>query len=1178
MNYWYNESEEIRMRAEMSTRPGLAIFLFGRPEVLRENQTLPPLATQKTQSLLAYLIIHCNRSHLRDELAALFWGDRDDAHAHHSLTTALWRIRRLLGKEYLLSDSTRVQFNPHSAFWLDITEFEKRVKRIPANPADLAAAVDLYRGDLLEGFYDDWCIEERYYFESLYLDALKRLVDWHEARSNWGEVLVYTQKYLAHDSLMQNMHLARIRAMLALGDRAGARHQWQVCCETRQQELHALPSPEVLREAEDLLGAEFTIPLLIEPLPEKKPPPWNQLERPPFVGRRQEMAVLQALWEQAAQGRGHMIFISGEAGVGKTRLTEEFAALVRWHGGMVARGHCFQSEHILPNQLLGEMLRDLVRQENEILLGLPAWARNELARLVPEWNPPKVQPTSSTGPLQADQQSILFTAMVTLIRQFASQSPLLVVLEDLHWATFTTLAAIHYLVRRTGDVPVLYLATFRPEDVFQNPALSSITAQLTRDGLAQNLALERLTREEIAELVQRTMNAEAGYGNRLYDHTQGNAFYTIETLRALAGAPLPEGRLPVPDTVRDLIQSRLEQLSPTAREWITWAAVAGRAFDLELVRRACGVDENTALEAVDELLRQGFLCEASGMAGSDYEFVHQLVHQATYMGIHHRRRRRLHRLIGEAMEGLIKDHSSAASTLAYHFDTSGEFEKALQYHDLAAQVTATDFAWQEAEEHLGRMLWLIEQLDPQQGDSEYLHRRGQILIRRAELHSLQARLKERDADLEALNALADNHCDEYLRLQTRIQRARYLNLDARYEQAIGIAREGLILAEQLQDNAAHSYLLSQIGFAHYFLGKPKSALCSLDTALRMTPETDSETRRHILHILGYVHFHLGNFGCALACQQESLAMHQTIGDYNGMIWAGLDMAATFQKMGRMVEAAEYLNRYLQLAQHIGARSAEVYGRIQLGSWYLCQGNYPAAEETFLQALANQEGLRTEHARVAAEVGIGFAFYHLGYGAKAQDWFEQAVGRARPIQHLRRAVEALIGLGLIACDAGQYPAAHTFLGEAVAIARESDCRGNLAAGLAALARAERRCGNLALSLAHASEATRIAEEIGWPAIQMWGELETGLTRLSQGDPETALVHTRRAVDLAPQCDESWVGSEQVYRAHARVLQALGHIEAANEAERFFEGILEAKANRILNPRPRQHYREFAKRNI
>ncbi|WP_299028902.1 AAA family ATPase [uncultured Thermanaerothrix sp.] len=1164
------------MQAEESTRPSLVVYLFGRPEVFRDNQLLPPLATQKTQSLLAYLIIHRNRSHLRDELAALFWGDRDDVHARHSLTTALWRIRRLLGKEYLLADSVSVQFDPNSSFWLDVAEFEKRVKRSSHEPVDLALAVDLYRGDLLEGFYDDWCLEERYYLEALYLDALKRLLDWHEAQGNAQEVLVYAQKYLVHDPLMQNVHLAAVRALVTLGDLTGARRQWQLYCETLQQELHALPTPETLKQAENLLGAYFTVPLSLGPVGVKTPPHWDVLDRPPFVGRGREMNALQACWEQAIKGHGHVVLISGEAGVGKTRLTEEFAALVRWHGGVVAHGRCYESERILPHQLLTEILQELIQQEGQLWLELPIWTRNELARLIPElYLPTQSAPLPSS--MLPDRQAILFHAATMLIRQFASRTPLLVVLEDLHWATETTLAAIHYLVRQTFDVPVLYLATFRPEGVLQTHTLTDTTAQLVRDGLAKHLLLERLPIEAVADLVQRTMNYKAADIKRLYEHTQGNAFFTIETLRALAVTPFSEGTLPIPDTVRDLIQSRLGRLSPLAREWITFAAVAGRSFDLDLVRCATGVDEDTALEVVDELLQRGFLCEGSGATGSDYEFIHHLVHETTYLGIHHRKRQRLHRLIGEAIERLYGDVASVSADLAHHFDAGGEMKRALHYHGLAAQRAISVFAWQEAEEHLKRMLGLIERLDPGCNSAEYLHRRSQILIDRAELCSLQARLEERDAHLEALRMLAESSGDAYVRLQTKVQRARYLNLDSQYEQAIQVAQEGVVLADRLQDKATYCLLLTQIGFAHYFLGNPRLALTALDSALRMAPETDDETRRHLLHILGYVHFHLGNYGCALAYQQESYTAHQMIGDYNGMAWAGLDMAATFQKMGRMAEAEQCLTQHLKLAQHIGARSAEGYGLVQAGSWELCQGHYVVAEETFHQALAIQKGLRTEHGRVAAEIGIGFSLYHQGDAVAAQHWLEQALERARSIRHRRRIVEALIGLGLVACSVGQYQMAHQFLTEAVAEAQVSECRGNLAAGLVALACAERHLGRLLPALANALEAVQIADEIAVPVLKMWAEVESGLVRLAQGDSELALVHTQRAVNLIPQCDESWIGTEQVYRAHSRALRALGHFEIANEVDSLSSGIIEAKASRIPHPQQQQHYREFASRD-
>lgn len=652
---------------------------------------------------------------------------------------------------------------------------------------------------------------------------------------------------------------------------------------------------------------------------------------------------------------------------------------------MVACGRCYEPERVLPYQPLVEILRELTMQEERLTLALPAWVRAELVRLVPELGAPSTQPEPPSGPLQSERQAILFHAIAAFIRYLASRRPLLIVLEDLHWATDSTLAAIHYLVRQIVDMCVLSVGTFRPEEVGETHPLATVASQLARNNLAQHLALERLSVQAISELVRRIwkVDANAEFVRRLYAHTEGNAFFSIETLRELAEAPLSERSLPVPGTVRALIRSRLRHLSTPARESVACAAVAGRAFDFDFVRCARGVDENAALEAIDELLRQGFLCEGSGLLGRDYEFVHYLVQVVTYADIHHRRRRRLHRLIGEAMESLYADQPAIAGALAHHFDAGGEAEKALHYHGLAAQRAASLFAWREAEVHQSRMLYLLEQIDPDRRRPDCLRRRGQILTDRAKSRSLQTRLVERDADLTALGLLAEASDDDYLRLQNWIQRARYLNLDAQYEKAIVAAEEGLALAEHLQDTAARCYLLTQIGFAHYFLGQPQPALTALESALAMTPEGGRQTRRHITHILGYVHFHLANYARSLAYQQESYASHRALGHYNGMAWAGLDIAATYLKMGRLAEAEQYVTEHLNMARRIGARPAEAYGLIQSGSCELCRGNYVAAVDCFQQSLSIQQELRTEHGLVAAEVGTGLALYHLGDAGEAQ---------------------------------------------------------------------------------------------------------------------------------------------------------------------------------------------------
>ena len=1167
-----------------AVRTGLGIYLLGCPEYRRGHRALPPLATRKAQSLLAYLILYRHKSHSRDRLAALFWGDRDDAHARRSLATALWHIRRLLGEDYLLVDADAVQFNPASSFWLDVAEFEAHITQhaqeqsasAAAPPAHLAAAIALYRGDLLEGLYDDWCIEERYRLEGLYINALSRLIAWHEARGDAEAVLAHAQKYLARDPLAEHVHLAAMGALVALGDLTGARRQWQLCCETRQQELHLPPSWEMIRQAERILGAAFTVPLPLEPPAQRAVPPWDDSQRLPFVGRVRELDALKARWEQAARARGGMVLVGGEAGIGKTRLAEEFAAVVRGRGGVVACGRCYEPERILPYQPLADVLRELMAQESGAALAMPPWVRAELARLVPERVGFPTPHESPLGPQQAERQAVLFHAVAAFIRHFASRAPLLIVLDDLHWATEATLAAVHYLVRQIASVPVLILGMFRPEEITENASLATMSVQLARDGLATHLILEPLSADAIAELVRRTHSAAsaAEFAHRLHAHTEGNAFFLVETLRALGPMPLSTGPLPVPGNVRALIQARLGQIPAPAREWIACAAVVGRAFDMDPVCRVMGVGEDAALEILEELVQQGFLREGSGITGCDYEFTHHLVHEVAYSGIHHRRRQRLHRLVGAAIESLSANHAAVAGTLAHHFDLGGEAEKALHYHDLAARGAAAAFAWHEAEVHYTRMLALLEQLDPQCTQADCVRRRGRVLTDRAELRFLQGRLAERDADLEALGALAEGSNRDDLRLQMWTHRARYLNLDARYAEAIASAEKGQALANRLQDTPAKCHLLTQIGFAHYFLGQPALALAALEAALILAPEADRETRRHITHILGYVHFHLGDYARSLACQQEAYASHRAFGDYNGMAWAGLDIGAVYQEMGQLDEAGRYLTENLDLARRIGARSAEAYGLIQLGAWQLSRGNYIEGADLFQQALAAQQELRTEHGRVAAELGTGFAFHHLGDADEARRWLEQAAERARAIGHRRRLAEALIGLGLAEIAADRPRVARDRLDEAVAMARHSESRANLAAALAALARAERHLGNPEAALARASEALDIARQIPAPAYEMWGEMEMGLALLACGAPEAALEHTERAVALAPRGDESWVGTDQPHCAHARVLRSLGRDQEAAEQERQAAAIVAAKAARIPDPQQRRRFLQSA----
>ncbi len=1173
------------MLEEKTAAPLLKICLLGRLEYCRGDEILPPLATQKTQSLSAFLISHRHQSHSRQKLACLFWGDCDEVHAHHSLATALWRIRKLWGEDYLLCESDCIQFNPWAPFWLDVTEFESRLQQARLDDHNLTScaiehleeAIKLYRGDFLEGFYDDWCLDERYRLEALYLNGLGQLINWHEQAGDTAAVLTYAQQYLARDPLMESIHLAAMRALMKKGNSLGARRQWQRCCEIRQQELHLPPSPEMLQQARRILGNLFTLPTNDDfLLAKEKPRPINP-ERSPFVGRTKEMTSLTMLWEQTMQGRGKTVFIRGESGVGKTRLTEELAALVRWSGGIPLHGNCYEPERGLPLQPIREILQSLFAKDITAFQEIGDWERREISRLLPEMSIRQAQSQPLNIQLHAEQQTILFQSMVSTLCHFARRMPLLLVFEDVHWAADTTLAALHFISRQIGSAPVLIAATFRPEEISSGCTLERMVCQLVRDEVACVLALEPLSKEAVFELIQRMeiRPQNPDWYERLYAHTEGNAFYTIETLRAIGEGSVPPDTLPVPKSVQDLIRSRLGKLSPSATQLITVAAVAGRSFDFDLIRLAVDVDENTALEKVEELLQKGFWREGSGAVKADYEFIHQIVQEVVYRDIHHRRRQHAHRRIGEVLENLFMEQTLNAGLLAFHFDCGGDLKKALSYHQLATERANAVFAWQEAEHHHRRILDILSSLNADLSQTAYRHLYAQVLAEQAKLHYLRGDLTKRDQDLQALKELTNLTQDHHLGLQALLAETCYLNLDACYPQAIDAAQRGIQLAEMLGDTAAQYYLISQLAFADYFLGQPQAALCALEAALDLIPDDDCESRRHILHILGYVHFHLGNYALGLEYQREAYRHHERLADFNGMAWAGLDIGANYLQLGDLHEAERTITEHLSLAQQMGARSAEAYGLTQLGTLALKQGNASMAVKTFQQALSLQEGLRTEHGRVAAQLGIGFAYYHLAAEAEARRYLEMAIGTARRIGHLRRLVEALIGMGLTALRSGAVSEAHSYLTEAVQIGRESRSLGNLAAGLAALARLYRKIGCFEMARTCALEAVQISRQLALVACEMWAEVELGLLCVAQESYETAYQHTQRAIQLSSKGDDGWIGRDQVHQAHALALRLLGHQEEAKRQEQLAEQIIAQKAAAITDPNLRTRYLEAVK---
>ncbi|HUW12110.1 MAG TPA: AAA family ATPase, partial [Anaerolineae bacterium] len=705
---------------------------------------------------MAYLALHRQAPQSRERLAELFWGDRPERRARRSLATALWHIRRCLPNEaFLLSDVKSAQFDPEADLWLDVAEFESLVAR--RDVLSLQSAVALYRGDFLDGFYDDWVLNERYRLETLFSEALALLMTDLEVQGDEDGALVIALRLLQHDPLREDAHRLAMRVLCRLGQRNAALEQYRRCQEVVRQELGAEPMPETTELHQAILDGRFEAGAPMEVSIPKGAAvqraltagqnPLDSIVHGTLVGREAEMAFLGARCEEARTGHGGLVIVSGEAGVGKTRLLEELADQLRWRGVRVLWGRCYEFERLMPYQPVAEALQTIVQDmAAPELKALPSWVLCELVHLVPELSEklPEIRAYVETPP--DEERMHLFEGVARFLASVSTESVLLLVLDDLHWATDSTLQMVHHMARNLAQRRVLIICTLRPEEIGGDHPLDALQQQLVREGLVRLLNLGGLSAKGVEAMVSEMSgrgDAVAPLARRLYEETDGNPFFLMEIIKALfeAGlvslvhgawngdfAGITQGELPLPAGLSEAIEARVRHLDDNSQQALCVAAVLGREFDFDLLRAAWKKDDEDTLEALDVLLRRRFVDEGSGVLGRDYAFHHHKIRDVIYAGIPLRRRQHLHARAGQALETTYGSNlETVAGELAFHFLQGRQVDetlaaRAVRYLLLAGDQARLAYANHEAIEYYRQAL----ALQKEQGEYE---RAGRTLMK-----------------------------------------------------------------------------------------------------------------------------------------------------------------------------------------------------------------------------------------------------------------------------------------------------------------------------------------------------------------------------------------------------------------------------------------------------------------
>ena len=688
-------------------RSFLQLNLLGGFELFYREKPVDLAYSTRLQTLITYIILHRSAPVVRQQLAFIFWPDTSESQARTNLRNLIHQLRQALPflSNFITIDNNILEWHSDTAFRLDIDAFRQCLVVAPGQgPAKegLEEAVRLYTGDLFPACYDEWILPAREELHQMFMGALDRLAFLQEEAREYPQALNTARRLVQADPLQPAANQRLMRLYTLVGDRPAALRAYHTYSRQLWQELGTKADAEIEELYQRIRAAAKSPDKATIKLSAKDSTKPEERETSPLVGRTEEWRKLLALWQNAGTGKIQVGFITGEAGIGKTRLIAELTQWAELQSIPIDTATCYPAEGSLP---YGPVMSWI--QARPIPALDKVWLA-EISRLLPELRQ-KVHGLPRLEPLQEVwQRQRLFEA---LARAVLGRSRIqILVLEDVQWCDRDTLEWLHFLVRFTANVSLLVLVTMRQGEIAQDHPLRAFQTALRSEGYYSEIELHRLAMADSLQLIEQTSQQAYHHGidpdtaASMYQHTEGNPLFLVEMVRL--GQTSLENLLAASGRIQAVLSRRLDQLSHGTREMTALAATIGREFALAVLRQAGGESDEHLVKAIDELLHSYIVKEISP---DTFDFTHDLLRQAAFSGLSMAHRRLLHRKVAEAYVHLdqFAQHPRHAE-IASHFERAGLALQAVGRYRLAADDAADIFANSDAWDYLRRAVELAE--------------------------------------------------------------------------------------------------------------------------------------------------------------------------------------------------------------------------------------------------------------------------------------------------------------------------------------------------------------------------------------------------------------------------------------------------------------------------------------
>jgi class 3 adenylate cyclase/tetratricopeptide (TPR) repeat protein len=745
------------------------------------------------------------------------------------------------------------------------------------------------------------------------------------------------------------VHLARKVSGLAYAERGAVQLKGFVEAVRVVQVVpeQAEPQSEVVRETETTRERPLPIGGFLGALPAG-----------PLVARDAELESMLAAVDAVAGRSGRLVFLAGEPGIGKTRLAQEATLQLRNRGFLVATGRCYQPQGAVPFYPFLEALSSLYAAAPPLLQTSTPQRWPYLAHLLPNKNLP-VPVVSSEG---QEAQERLFWSVTGFLQAISEVMPVALLLDDLHWADSTSLGLLQHLARHTRADRILLLGTYRDVEVGRQHPLERALRDLHREQLVERVSIRRLEQHGTAALIATTFGEEkvsTEFSELVHRHTEGNPFFTNEVLRALVerGDVYREhgqwerravAEIEVPETVRLAIDERLSRLTESAQEMLRHASVLGQTFAFEALQGMGSHTEEEAEVALDEATAAGLIRE---IGRDTYSFNHALIQQALYSELPGRRKRRLHRAAGEALEqqpGRIRDRRAAE--LAWHFLEGDDAERALRYSLRAGDEAEAVFAHEEAERHYRTALDLARHVDDRNREAAALEKIGAVFY-----------------------------------------------AGGRYDGAVDLLEQAAHLYASGERPGDERRVWALIGRSHAYGGTSDRGLDRLRAVLdRVPPDSTPQPGLAALHAsLAQLLFVRSQMPEALVSIDRALELAHLEGDDRTLVFAGMRRGTVLILLNRPREAREALQQAIPLAEGHGDLHTLAYILYNLCDLCLEEGRLREGKQYGARVLElNERRQAAPGERGNALAEMGWAHFLLGEWGEARQCHDRAVRLAR----------------------------------------------------------------------------------------------------------------------------------------------------------------------------------------